>query len=97
MSLQDLLGKITDSISVLLDQQNRDLQIKHLKKVNQRLKFERDNAIDLNNKKDDFVKSLGGRLLQKGDPEGGAYCRTIGNIKIVNNFINQRLQPSLCF
>ncbi|WP_057491382.1 hypothetical protein [Streptococcus orisasini] len=71
MGLQDLLGNIADSISVSLDQQNRDLQIKKLKKANQRLKFERDNAIDLNNKKDDFVKSLAGRLLQKGDPEGG--------------------------
>lgn len=71
MGILNILLDFADSMSTVLDQQNRDSQIKQLKEENSKLKFERDYAIDLNNQKDDFVKSLGGRLLQKGDSEGG--------------------------
>ena len=46
-------------------------RISELEKENIRLRYERDYAVGLNKEKDNFVKSLAGRLLKKGDPEGG--------------------------
>lgn len=71
MGIWDILSTVADVVSVTLDQNDRDAKLKELEEENRKLELERDYAIDLNNQKDDFVRSLGGRLLQKGDPEGG--------------------------
>lgn len=73
MSLLDTVGNLVDSLSTALDTQDRDGQIEKLKKENKKLRFERDHAINLNNAKDDFVKSLGGRLLKEETQKGKTF------------------------
>ncbi|WP_249629625.1 hypothetical protein [Streptococcus uberis] len=75
MGLKGVLLGISEAISVATDTQNKNGQIKELTS-------KLDAAYELNEAKDDWVSSLGGKLLQMGIPEGG---EILADLKKFNN------------
>lgn len=75
MGFKDKLTNLFEAISVATDTKNKNGQIKELTS-------KLDAAYELNEAKDDWVSSLGGKLLQMGISEGG---EILADLKKFNN------------
>lgn len=75
MGFKDKLTNLSEAISVATDTKNKNGQIKELTS-------KLDAAYELNEAKDDWVSSLGGKLLRMGISEGG---EILADLKKFNN------------